>query len=415
MDFSFDQRTTELREQLLAFMEQHVYPAESALADERAAEAGADGWSRPPVIRELQREAKAQGLWNLFLPGEYGAGLTNLQYAPLAEILGRSPRLGPEAVNCSAPDTGNMEVLAMFGTPEQKKRWLEPLLAGEIRSSFAMTEPGRRLLRRHQHQHAGSSATATSMSSTARSGGSPGAMNPNAEIFIVMGKTDPDGPRHRQQSQILVPRDTPGVEIRRGMHVFGYDDADHGGHAELTFRDARVPASNLIGGEGTGFAIAQARLGPGRIHHCMRLVGAGRAGSRAMCRRALEPGRLRQAAGRPGRRPRLDRGVAGADRAASAADTEDGVADGHGRQPGRADRGPGDQGGHAGGGRVDPRQGDPGARRRRAQPGLPARRGGTRPPARYAWPTARTRCTRTHSHDASSPSTRDDETESGGP
>jgi acyl-CoA dehydrogenase len=292
VDFAFDQRTTELREQLIAFMEQHVYPAESALAgtdgaDEKGTgDEGADGWSRPPVVKELQREAKAQGLWNLFLPGEYGAGLTNLQYAPLAEILGRSPRLGPAAVNCSAPDTGNMEVLAMFGTPEQKKRWLEPLLAGEIRSSFAMTEP------------AVASSDATNISTSIRRDGDEyvingtkwwitGAMNPNAEIFIVMGKTDPEAARHRQQSQILVPRDTPGLEIRRGMHVFGYDDADHGGHAELVFHDARVPASNLIAGEGEGFAIAQARLGPGRIHHCMRLVGLGERALELMCRRAL--------------------------------------------------------------------------------------------------------------------------------
>jgi acyl-CoA dehydrogenase len=282
VDFSFDQRTTDLRDQLLAFMEQHVYPAESALADKPSA----GGWSRPPIVRELQREAKAQGLWNLFLPGEYGAGLTNLQYAPLAEILGRSPGLGPEAVNCAAPDTGNMEVLAMFGTPAQKKRWLEPLLAGEIRSSFAMTEPA----------VASSDATNISMR-IVRDGDEyvingtkwwiTGAMNPNAEIFIVMGKTDPDAPRHRQQSQILVPRDTPGLEIRRGMTVFGYDDAGHGGHAELAFRDVRVPASNLIAGEGEGFAIAQARLGPGRIHHCMRLVGLAERALELMCRRAL--------------------------------------------------------------------------------------------------------------------------------
>jgi acyl-CoA dehydrogenase len=282
VDFSFDQRTTELREQVLAFMAEHVYPAESALSREGAA----DEWSRPPVVRELQREAKARGLWNLFLPGEYGAGLTNLQYAPLAEILGRSPRLGPQAVNCSAPDTGNMEVLAMFGSPEQKKRWLEPLLAGEIRSSFAMTEP------------AVASSDATNISTRIVRDGDEyvingtkwwisGAMNPNAEILIVMGKTDPDGPRHRQQSQILVPRDTPGLEIKRGMHVFGYDDADSGGHAELTFRDARVPASNLIGGEGDGFAIAQARLGPGRIHHCMRLIGLAERALELMCRRAV--------------------------------------------------------------------------------------------------------------------------------
>jgi len=282
VDFSFDQRTAELREQLLVFMDEHVYPAESAVSRDGAA----DEWSRPPVLRELQREAKAQGLWNLFLPGEYGAGLTNLQYAPLAEILGRSPRLGPQAVNCSAPDTGNMEVLAMFGSPEQKKRWLEPLLAGEIRSSFAMTEP------------AVASSDATNISTRIVRDGDEyvingtkwwisGAMNPNAEILIVMGKTDQDGPRHRQQSQILVPRDTPGLEIKRGMHVFGYDDAESGGHAELTFRDARVPASNLIAGEGDGFAIAQARLGPGRIHHCMRLIGLAERALELMCRRAV--------------------------------------------------------------------------------------------------------------------------------
>jgi acyl-CoA dehydrogenase len=290
VDFSFDQRTTELRDKLLAFMDAHVYPAEAVVAGE----AHASGWSRPPVIQELQREAKTRGLWNLFLPGEYGAGLTNLQYAPLAEILGRSPRLGPQAVNCAAPDTGNMEVLAMFGTPEQKKQWLEPLLAGEIRSSFAMTEPDV------------ASSDATNIATRIVRDGDEyvingtkwyisGAMNPNAEIFIVMGKTDPDGPRHRQQSQVLVPRGTPGLEIRRGMHVFGYDDADHGGHAELTFRDVRVPASNLIAGEGDGFAISQARLGPGRIHHCMRLVGLGEQALELMCRRALS----RAAFGKP--------------------------------------------------------------------------------------------------------------------
>jgi acyl-CoA dehydrogenase len=290
MDFSFDERTIELRDQLLMFMDKHVYPAETALVMEPPP----DEWSRPPVVRRLQHEAMAQGLWNLFLPGAYGAGLTNLQYAPLAEILGRSPRLGAEALNCAAPDTGNMEVLAMFGSYEQKKRWLEPLLAGEIRSSFAMTEP------------AVASSDATNISTRIVRDGDDyvingtkwwisGAMNPNAEIFIVMGKTDPDGPRHRQQSQILVPRDTPGLEIKRGMHVFGYDDADHGGHAELTFNDVRVPAANLIGGEGEGFAIAQARLGPGRIHHCMRLIGVAERALELMCRRVLD----RVAFGRP--------------------------------------------------------------------------------------------------------------------
>jgi acyl-CoA dehydrogenase len=290
MNFSFDKRTIELRDQLLTFMDGYVYPAEKMVATEPTP----DEWSRPPVVRRLQQEAKAQGLWNLFLPGEYGAGLTNLQYAPLAEVLGRSPRLAPEALNCAAPDTGNMEVLAMFGSNEQKKRWLEPLLAGEIRSSFAMTEP------------AVASSDATNISTRiVRTGDDyvingtkwwiSGAMNPNAEIFIVMGKTNPDGPRHRQQSQILVPRDTPGLEIKRGMHVFGYDDADHGGHAELTFNDVRVPAANLIGSEGDGFAIAQARLGPGRIHHCMRLIGVAERALELMCRRVLD----RVAFGRP--------------------------------------------------------------------------------------------------------------------
>jgi acyl-CoA dehydrogenase len=300
VDFSFDQRTSELRDQLLAFMEQHVYPAESVLAREE----GADGWSRPPVVRKLQDEAKAQGLWNLFLPGEHGAGLTNLQYAPLAEILGRSPRLGPEALNSAAPDTGNMEVLAMFGTPEQKKRWLEPLLAGEIRSSFAMTEP------------AVASSDATNISTSIVRHGDEyvingtkwwisGAMNPNAEIFIVMGKTDPDAPRHRQQSQILVPRDTPGLEIHRGMHVFGYDDADHGGHAELTFRDARVPASNLIAGEGDGY-----RAGPAGTRSYPSLHATGgcsREGSRVDVPARPRQGRLRQAASRTRCYPGLDR------------------------------------------------------------------------------------------------------------
>src|SRR5690606_15746788 len=231
-------------------------------------------------------EARRRGLWNLFLPGEHGAGLTNLQYAPLAEITGRSP-LAPPALNCSAPDTGNMEVLSLFGTEAQRKQWLEPLLEGEIRSSFAMTEP------------AVASSDATNISTRIERDGDhyvingrkwwiTGAMNPNARIFIVMGKTDPTADRHRQQSMILVPRDTPGVEVVRGMEVFGYDDRDHGGHAELVFTDVRVPAENLIGNEGDGFAIAQARLGPGRIHHCMRSIGVAERAIELMCARAEE-------------------------------------------------------------------------------------------------------------------------------
>ncbi|SQD96014.1 Acyl-CoA dehydrogenase famiy protein [Parafrankia sp. Ea1.12] len=229
--------------------------------------------------------ARRRGLWNLFLPGEHGGGLTNLQYAPLAEITGRIPHLAPAALNCAAPDTGNMEVLSIFGTAEQKKEWLEPLLEGEIRSSFAMTEPD-----------VASSDATNITTSIVRDGDEyvingrkwwiTGAMNPNARILIVMGKTDPAADRHRQQSMILVPRDAPGVEIRRGMEVFGYDDHEHGGHAEIVFADVRVPVSNLIGEEGQGFAIAQARLGPGRIHHCMRSIGMAERAIELMCERA---------------------------------------------------------------------------------------------------------------------------------
>ncbi|WP_435202552.1 acyl-CoA dehydrogenase family protein [Janibacter sp. GS2] len=272
MDFSADTTTTDLRERLARFMDEHVYPSEAAYQEQ--IDAHPDRWSPPPeIIDGLREEARSQGLWNLFLPGDDGgAGLTNLQYAPLCELLGRSLHIAPVATNCAAPDTGNMEVLTMFGTPEQKEEWLQPLLEGRIRSAFAMTEP----------RVASSDATNVE-TSIVRDGDEyvingrkwyiSGAMNPNARCLIVMGKTDPDADRHRQQSMILVPRDTPGVEVRRGMKVFGYDDRDHGGHAEIDFVDVRVPASNLIGEEGGGFAIAQARLGPGRIHHCMRLIG----------------------------------------------------------------------------------------------------------------------------------------------
>lgn len=284
MDFAYDARTEELRERLLAFMDEFVYPAEPVF--ERQLHEG-EPWTIPPVIEDLKREARSRGLWNFFLPGEEGGGLTNLQYAPLAEITGRSPHLAPVALNCAAPDTGNMEVLSMFGTEQQKKEWLEPLLDGTIRSSFAMTEPDV------------ASSDATNIATRiVRDGGDyvingrkwwiSGAMNPNAKIFIVMGKTDPDADRHRQQSMILVPRDTPGLTIKRGMKVFGYDDSEHGGHAELEFTDVRVPAENLIGAEGDGFAIAQARLGPGRIHHCMRSIGVAERAIELMCRRASE-------------------------------------------------------------------------------------------------------------------------------
>ncbi|MGP3684993.1 acyl-CoA dehydrogenase family protein [Streptomyces sp. IBSNAI002] len=294
MDFAFDARTEELRERLLAFMEEYVYPAEAVAAGQRARLASP--WDTPAVFGELKAEARRQGLWNLFLPdAAYGAGLTNLQYAPLAEITGRSPHLAPMATNCAAPDTGNMELLAQFGSEEHKKQWLEPLLAGEIRSAFAMTEP----------EVASSDATnietrieraGDEYVVTGRKWFISGAMNPDCKIFIVMGKTDPEGadPR-RQQSMILVPRDTPGVEVRRAMTVYGYEDHDHGGHAEVVFDGARVPAANLIDEEGTGFAIAQARLGPGRIHHCMRLIGMAERAIELMCRRAVD----RTAFGKP--------------------------------------------------------------------------------------------------------------------
>lgn len=285
MDFAFDARTEELRANLLDFLTGHVEPAEAVFHRQLAAADDRWAWDAAPVLAELRGQARRRGLWNLFLPGARGAGLTTLQYAPLAEITGRSLHLAPAALNCAAPDTGNMEVLDSFGTPEQQRDWLDPLLDGTIRSAFAMTEP----------EVASSDAT-TIATRIERDGDHyvinghkwwiTGAMNPNCRIFIVMGKTDPDAPRHRQQSMILVPRDTPGLRIRRGMEVFGYDDHGHGGHAELTMTDVRVPAGNLIGSPGDGFAIAQARLGPGRIHHCMRAIGLAERAIEAMCARA---------------------------------------------------------------------------------------------------------------------------------
>lgn len=284
MDFAFDATTQEYRERLLAFMDAHILPNEALFYEQVSELEDYWAWSRTPILRELQSRARAEGLWNLFLPGEHGAGLTNLQYAPLAEITGWSPGLAPAVLNCSAPDTGNMEVLAIAGTSEQKEQWLRPLLAAEVRSGFAMTEPD-----------VASSDATNIATSIVRDGDDyvingrkwwiTGAMNPDCAIFIVMGRTDPDADRHRQQSMILVPRDTPGVEFVRGMEVFGYDDHDHGGHAEMAFHDVRVPASNLIAGEGDGFFIAQARLGPGRIHHCMRTIGIAERAIELMCER----------------------------------------------------------------------------------------------------------------------------------
>lgn len=294
MDFAYDARTEKLRAELLAFMDEHVYPAEPVAERQRAAQSSP--WDTPPVVEELKAAARARGLWNLFLPGtEHGAGLTNLQYAPLAEITGRSPQLAPTALNCAAPDTGNMELLAEFGSGRQREQWLEPLLAGEIRSAFAMTEP----------DVASSDATnvetrierdGDSYVVTGRKWYISGAMNPACTVFIVMGKTDPEcADVRRQQSMVLVPRDTPGVEVRRAMQVYGYQDHYHGGHAEVVFDRVRVPVENLIGEEGGGFAIAQARLGPGRIHHCMRLIGMAERGIELMCRRAT----ARTAFGKP--------------------------------------------------------------------------------------------------------------------
>ncbi len=284
MDFSPSERCEALRERLLAFMDEHIYPAEAVYGEQ--IRASGDPHFHPPVIEELKATARELGLWNLFLPHEAdGApGLSNVDYAPLAEIMGRSP-IAPEACNCSAPDTGNMEVLTVFGTDEQKQRWLSPLLEGEIRSAFAMTEPGV------------ASSDATNVQLRIERDGDDyvlnghkwwisGSMRERCRIFIVMGKTDPDGPRYRQQSMILVPRDTPGVTIVRNLPVFGYDDPE--GHAEIRFENVRVPASHLIAGEGDGFLISQARLGPGRIHHCMRALGAGERALELMCRRASE-------------------------------------------------------------------------------------------------------------------------------
>jgi acyl-CoA dehydrogenase len=300
MDFAFDPTTVELRERLLAFMDEHVHPAEDRFRAEVAA--AADPWSTPPVIEELKARAREQGLWNLFLPAthEHGAGLTNVQYAPLAEITGRNPWMAPEALNCSAPDTGNMELLSLFGTPEQQERWLQPLLDGRIRSAFSMTEPDV------------ASSDATNIATRIERDGdhyvingrkwwTSGAMSPRCELLIVMGVSDPDAERHRRQSMILVPKDTPGVHVVRSTSLFGYDDGPHGGHAEIVYDDVRVPVANLLGEEGDGFRLAQERLGPGRIHHAMRAIG--------MAERALEMLCVRTAGRSTFGRPIIDHGV----------------------------------------------------------------------------------------------------------
>jgi acyl-CoA dehydrogenase len=285
MDFSFSPRTQELQARLQRFMDEHIYPNEARFWQEIEENTRAGKrWTPLTLIEDLKPKAQAAGLWNLFLPeSEYGAGLTNQEYAPLAEIMGRVP-WASEVFNCSAPDTGNMETIVRYGTAEQKKRWVEPLLAGKIRSAFAMTEP------------AVASSDATNIESRNERDGDDyvingvkwwisGAGDPRCAIYIFMGKTDPQAPRHSQQSMILVPADTPGIQVIRPLQVFGYDDAPHG-HCEISFKNVRVPASNILLGEGRGFEIAQGRLGPGRIHHCMRLIGLAERALELMCKRA---------------------------------------------------------------------------------------------------------------------------------
>jgi len=289
MDFASSDKVKDLQRRLQAFLDEHIYPNEQRFYDEIERER----WSPTQVIEELKPKARAAGLWNLFLPDrEYGSGLTNLEYAPLCEMMGRS-MMAPEVFNCSAPDTGNMEVLARYGTEEQKELWLKPLLAGEIRSCYAMTEP------------AVASSDATNIEASivrrgdeyvinGRKWWASGAGDPRCKIAIFMGKTDPSAPRHQQQSMVLVPIDTAGVKIERLLTVFGYDHAPHG-HGEIRFENVRVPTSNVLLGEGRGFEIAQGRLGPGRIHHCMRCIGVAERALEAMCKRV----QVRVAFGKP--------------------------------------------------------------------------------------------------------------------
>jgi alkylation response protein AidB-like acyl-CoA dehydrogenase len=283
MDFEYSQKTKELLARLQSFMDTHIYPNEAALY--RQHDEMPNRWEIPPMLEEIKAKAREAGLWNLFLPeSNRGAGLTNLEYAPLCEVMGRVG-FAPEVFNCAAPDTGNMEVIERYGTPEQKKRWLEPLLDGKIRSAFAMTEP------------AVASSDATNIQTEIRRDGdayvingrkwwTSGILDPRCAILIVMGRSNPDAPPHQQQSQILVPRDTPGVTVERFLPVFGYDDAPHG-HGEVLFENVRVPAANMILGEGRGFEIAQGRLGPGRIHHCMRVIGVAERVLERMCERLM--------------------------------------------------------------------------------------------------------------------------------
>ena len=284
MIFETSERTRELSEKLIAFMDKYIYPSEEIYQSQLDSSKGS--WQSPLVMEELKSEARRQNLWNLFLPeSKLGGGLTNLEYAPLCEIMGRS-LIAPEAFNCAAPDTGNMETLVRYGTEQQKEQWLAPLLDGKIRSTFCMTEPDV------------ASSDATNIQSSivqendeyvvnGHKWWSSGAMDPRCTLLIFMGKSDPNAEKYRQQSMILIPKETPGVTIKRSMPVFGYDDAPRG-HAEIVFRDVRIPLSNILLGEGRGFEIAQGRLGPGRIHHCMRLIGMAERALEGMCRRAKE-------------------------------------------------------------------------------------------------------------------------------
>ena len=287
MDFEFSDKVKELQKRLTDFMNENVYKNEEVF-EGQLNENGR--WTIPPILEEMKSKAKKEGLWNLFLPeSDYGAGLKNIEYAPLCEIMGRSP-IGAEVFNCSAPDTGNMEVFVRYGTEEQKEKWLNPLLNGEIRSSFAMTEP------------AVASSDASNIQGSivkdgdeyvinARKWWTSGAMDPRCKIIIFMGKTDPNAEKYKQQSMILIPKETKGVQVLRHLPVFGYDDAPHG-HAEVNFENVRVPQENILLGEGRGFEIAQGRLGPGRIHHCMRAIGAGEVALELMCRRGIDPNKV---------------------------------------------------------------------------------------------------------------------------
>ena len=371
MDFAFDQRTEQLRTELLAFMDEHVYPAEPEF--ERSDPGQPFSWERPKIMAELRAEARRRGLWNLFLPDpERGAGLTNLQYAPLAEITGRSPHVAPEAVNCNAPDTGNMELLHLHGTPEQQERWLEPLLEARIRSGFCMTEP--------DVASSDASNIALRMTPTADGGfvlngrkwWTTGALSGDVAVLLVMGVSEPDAPRHERHTILLVPKDSPGVQVKRGLSVFGFWDETHGGHAEVVFDDVRVGPEALLGERGRGFALAQARLGPGRIHHCMRLIGMAERAFDLMCHRVV----ARVAFGRP----LAEQGVVqetiadcrdppGAAAAAGAAlrvaDRHRGGEGGRERDLGDQDRGTGDRA-------VGDRQGDRRPRCRGSERRLPA-------------------------------------------